>query len=141
MHVSSVSSVFRRVLQMFYLDVLHVTMAPVDCGQQSTAGLRLLPRALPHVVRLTLSSPSPPFPSLYLAAAFRARREILPDEYANARGGGGPSGTLLAWWPRSKLRSARSARYTQEISSNGRLSGRPGASNALREAHLFYFLY
>jgi hypothetical protein len=92
-HVSNVSSfVFRRMLQMFHLDVskvdqsiAHVAMAPMAGGQRSAIGLRLLPRAF--LVRRAspsplLSLPSFPFPSLHLATA---RRGTLPDEAMSAR--------------------------------------------------------
>ena len=47
-------------------------------------------------------------------------------------------GAMLAWWPRSKLRSTPSARYAWETeqlwaSGYGCPSGRPDASLALKE--------
>jgi hypothetical protein len=52
------------------LNIAHVIMVPVDGGQRPAVGLRLLP----HVTRLALLSLlAPPFPSLHLAAAVRAR--------------------------------------------------------------------
>jgi hypothetical protein len=78
------------------LGVPHVAVAPVACRRALA-----LTSCLPRAARLALSSPSPPFPSLHLVAAVQARWETLPDEHANARGGGGLGGPTAAQCSRS----------------------------------------
>jgi hypothetical protein len=97
-HVSSVSSFFRRMLQMFHLDVLKVDSILhmlqwhrwlADNGLQQGFGSYRVPFSC-GVPRPLLSSPSPPFPSLHFTATVRARRQtegcIRPRVWAGSMG-------------------------------------------------------
>jgi hypothetical protein len=90
-HVSSVLFAFRRMLQMFYLDILKVdrgvAMTPMASAQQPAARLRLLPRAFlarrasPFALLFSPPLSSLPFPPLHLAMAWWG---TLPDEATSA---------------------------------------------------------
>jgi hypothetical protein len=119
-HVSSVLSVFRHMSQMFYLDVskvermLHMLQWRqwlADNGLPQGFGSFLARRASP--------SPLPPLPSL---------KQFERD----ARGCGGPTsawevvapvgltaGTMLEWWPHSKLRFVPSTRTSGNRAAAG----------------------
>jgi len=100
-NVSNVSSVFRRMLQMFYLDVLKVDrMLHISQWCRWLADSGLLQGFGIYLARRALPSPVPSLPFLPSAATVQARRETLPDKHANTLGGGGPGwadgGTMLA---------------------------------------------
>jgi hypothetical protein len=94
-YVSNISSVFRRILQMFHQDVskvdrvLHMLQW---CRWLSDSGL--LQGFGSYLMPSSCGAPHPllSLPSLHLAMVVRARRETLPDEHANARGGGAQVG-------------------------------------------------